>query len=58
MNDRMYKNSITQRNIQVLKKAGYKFIDPIHGHLACGYAGIGHLADTASIIKRIEKILK
>ena len=58
MNDKMYKNKITQKNIQELKKAGYKFIDPIHGHLACGYSGVGHLAEVAHIAKRIEKILK
>ena len=58
MNDRMYKNKITQKNIQELKGAGYKFIDPIRGHLACGYTGVGHLADPAAIIKTIEKFLK
>lgn len=58
MNDKMYRNKITQRNIGELKKAGYKFIDPIHGHLACGYAGVGHLAELSQIIKRIEKIPK
>ena len=58
MNDNMYKNRITQKNIQELKKIGYKFIDPVVGHLACGYTGIGHLAEPNQIIKRIEKMLK
>jgi len=58
MNDNMYKNKITQRNIGELKKLGYKFIDPVVGHLACGYVGIGHLADLGQIIKRVENILK
>jgi len=58
MNDGMYKNRTTQRNIQELKKAGYKFIDPVKGRLACGYVGVGHLAETSRIINRIEKILK
>ena len=58
MNDNMYKHKITQRNIQELKRIGYKFIDPIRGHLACGYVGIGHLADLGQIIKEIDKILK
>ncbi len=58
MNDRMYNNRITQRNIQELKKSGYKFIDPVKGRLACGYVGAGHLAETSRIINRIEKILK
>lgn len=58
MNDRMYKNKITQRNMLELKKAGYRFIEPVTGRLACGHIGIGHLADTSQIIKTIEKILK
>jgi len=58
MNDRMYKNKITQRNIQKLKEAGYKFVDPVKGHLTCGYMDIGHLADIDQVIKRIEKSLK
>ena len=58
MNDNMYKNKITQRNINELKKLGYKFIDPISGHLACGYRGMGHLAVVGKIAKQIEKTLK
>ncbi len=58
MNDNMYKHKITQRNIGELKKIGYKFVDPIRGHLACGYVGLGHLADLSQIIKEIDNILK
>jgi len=58
MNDKMYKNSITQRNLRELKKAGHAFIGPVQGRLACGYAGLGHLADIDRIIKNVEKILK
>ena len=45
-------------NCGTIKKAGYKFIDPIRGHLACGYVGVGHLADLKDIVKKIEKSLK
>jgi len=58
MNDKMYKNEITQRNIQTLKKIGYKFIDPVVGHLACGSFGIGHLAKLDQILKAVNKTLK
>ena len=58
MNDNMYKHKITQKNILELKKVGYKFIDPIRGHLACGYVGMGHLAALNEILKRIDKALK
>lgn len=58
MNDKMYKNTITRRNLRELKKAGHAFIGPVQGHLACGYEGLGHLADIGQIVKRVEKILK
>jgi phosphopantothenoylcysteine decarboxylase / phosphopantothenate---cysteine ligase len=58
MNENMYKNKITEHNIRELKKLGYEFIDPIRGRLACGSQGLGHIADTDDIIKRIEKKLK
>jgi len=58
MNDNMYRHKVTQRNIRALKEIGYKFVDPICGHLACGYVGVGHLADTADIIKTIIQITK
>ena len=58
MNDKMYKNKITQKNIEELKKIGYNFIEPIKGNLACGRQGIGHLADLNTILNRINKILK
>jgi len=58
MNDNMYKHKLTQKNIRTLQEAGYKFVDPIRGHLACGYVGVGHLAGIQEIIKRIDKILK
>ena len=58
MNDNMYKHKITQKNIDTLKKIGYKFVDPVVGHLACGYEAVGHLAATDKILKHAEKILK
>jgi len=58
MNDNMYKHKLTQKNIRTLQEVGYKFVDPIRGHLACGYVGVGHLAGIQEIIKRIDKILK
>ena len=58
MNDNMYKHRITQKNIAELKKLNFNFVDPIRGHLACGYVGIGHLAEIDEIVKKIDKILK
>ena len=58
MNDNMYTHKVTQKNIQELKKAGYEFVGPIRGELACGSIGIGHLEDPGLISKKIDKILK
>ncbi len=58
MNDRMFNNPIIQDNIKYLRDKGYHFIDPVRGHLACGYEGVGHLAPVEKIVDEAEKILK
>jgi phosphopantothenoylcysteine decarboxylase/phosphopantothenate--cysteine ligase len=57
MNDKMYNNPIVQDKIAYLREKGYKFVDPVVGHLACGREGIGHLAPLETIIKEVESIL-
>lgn len=54
MNEGMYKNKITQGNIAKLKSAGYKFIGPITGRLACGTTGIGCLAEVEEIVQAVK----
>ena len=49
MNDQMYRNPIVQRNIQTLRDAGYGFVDPVEGNLACGTSGKGKMASVAQI---------
>lgn len=58
MNDVMYNNKIVQENIARLKKAGFKFVGPKTGRLACGDIAIGCLADVEDIIKEIEKLAR
>ncbi len=58
MNVKMWKNSITQENIKKLRKLRYKFIDPEYGILACGYKGIGRLANLDKIIDKIETLVE
>jgi len=57
MNDNMYKNPLTQANIEKLKKLGHHFIAPIEGNLACGRTAIGHIADTETIVKSVTQAL-
>ncbi|MBM3254388.1 MAG: hypothetical protein FJZ16_09060 [Candidatus Omnitrophica bacterium] len=58
MNEKMYKNKIVQANIKRLKTLGYRFISPIKGKLACGYIGLGHIAEVDDIINAVKQILK
>jgi len=57
MEENMYLNPITQRNINILKEAGYKFIGPEEGRLASGRTGIGRLADVELIVREIIDVL-
>ena len=55
MNDGMYNNPIVQDNFQKLIKYGYRIIEPVSGHLACGYEAEGKLPKTDEIIKYLKK---
>ena len=58
MNDNMYANSITKKNVAALKSRGFTFIEPEPGRLASGkIGGKGRLPDTAKIIAVIEQVL-
>jgi len=58
MNDKMYKHKAVSRNIETLKKWGYKFIGPEKGHLVCGYKAIGHISSVDKIVGEAERALK
>ncbi|MBO4947849.1 MAG: bifunctional phosphopantothenoylcysteine decarboxylase/phosphopantothenate--cysteine ligase CoaBC, partial [Peptococcaceae bacterium] len=54
MNDGMYQNLIVQRNIQILRDAGYGFVEPVEGNLACGTAGKGKMASPETIADTVN----
>jgi phosphopantothenoylcysteine decarboxylase/phosphopantothenate--cysteine ligase len=58
MNDKMYEHKAMVENVAKLKKWGYKFIGPKRGNLACGYKGIGHIADTEDIVRQAKGMLR
>jgi phosphopantothenoylcysteine synthetase/decarboxylase len=58
MNEKMYEHKIVQENIAKLKGAGYAFVGPVKGHLACGHEAIGHIAEVSDIVKEAKKLLK
>ena len=53
MNTNMYKNPITQRNINSLKEYGYKFIEPKAGRLACDDEGVGRMPEIEELYDAI-----
>lgn len=53
MNVHMWHNPIVQENIEKLKTLGYIIIHPSSGMLACGYEGVGRLAEIKDITHEV-----
>ena len=53
MNGKMWLHPTTQRNIALLKQDGCRFIGPADGDLACGYQGLGRLAEISEILAAV-----
>lgn len=58
MNVAMYENPIVQNNLEKLKSYGYKIIEPVVGHLACGDEAKGKLPKSEEIIDYIKVLVK
>ncbi len=50
MNWRMWEHPFVQRNVGVLRDAGYRIVGPGEGDLACGERGPGRLAEVEEIL--------
>ena len=57
MNGKMYDHPATQENIKVLCDRDYHFVEPEEGLLACGYVGLGKLANVETILKKVKDLL-
>lgn len=53
MNGKMWEHPATQRNVDRLKEDGCHFVGPAEGQLACGYEGLGRMAEVAEIVAAI-----
>lgn len=53
MNVKMWNNSIVQENITRLRKRNFHIVEPDSGMLACGYTGVGRLANIKTIKSEI-----
>lgn len=53
MNGKMWLHPATQRNVTRLREDGCRFVGPAEGDLACGYEGVGRLAEVEDILAAI-----
>ncbi|MCC6781242.1 MAG: phosphopantothenoylcysteine decarboxylase [Planctomycetes bacterium] len=53
MNDAMWADRGVQRNVAVLRAAGFQILGPVEGWLAEGYAGIGRMVEPEAILAAI-----
>ncbi len=56
MNTKMWESKMVQLNIEKLKDAGYDFLEPGVGDLACGTSGKGRLPTIEDIVEKMEDI--
>lgn len=58
MNGKMWEHRATQRNVETLKSWGIQFVEPAEGLLACGYEGVGRLAEVADVVAAASALLQ
>lgn len=57
MNDHMWLNPATQRNLKALKEDGINIMEPVNGMLAEGYQGKGRMPEPESIANWVEHFI-
>ena len=57
MNVNMWLHPLTQANVRKLRGIGYHFVEPTHGELACGWVGLGRLAEIDDILESVRAAL-
>lgn len=55
MDEDMYNNKATQRNIAALRKDGYRILEPVEGELASGIYGMGKMPEPDDIFGFVEE---
>lgn len=58
MNEHMYHNPATQRNLSQLQEDGWFIVEPVTGFLAEGYEGKGRLPEPEEIFETIQSWMK
>ncbi|MGI5308141.1 bifunctional phosphopantothenoylcysteine decarboxylase/phosphopantothenate--cysteine ligase CoaBC [Rheinheimera sp. WS51] len=57
MNQQMYKNIATRKNIATLKEHNFHIIGPASGEQACGDVGLGRMEEPLNIVAAIEQFM-
>jgi phosphopantothenoylcysteine decarboxylase len=57
MNGKMWQHPATQKNVETLRGFGAQFVEPASGMLACGYEGVGRLAEVETILQAVANVL-
>lgn len=57
MNGKMWQHPATQKNVETLRGYGAQFVEPASGMLACGYEGVGRLAEVETILQAVAAVL-
>ena len=57
MNVNMWLHPLTQANVNLLRSIGYHFVEPSSGELACGWVGLGRLAEIETILEAARAAL-
>ncbi|MBK49311.1 MAG: bifunctional phosphopantothenoylcysteine decarboxylase/phosphopantothenate--cysteine ligase CoaBC [Acidobacteria bacterium] len=58
MNTNMWGHVAVEKNLEVLRGRGVRFVEPTEGDLACGWTGPGRLAEPSSIVTAVEESLR
>jgi phosphopantothenoylcysteine decarboxylase/phosphopantothenate--cysteine ligase len=58
MNVRMWQHPATRRNVASLRADGIHFVGPEEGEMACGEFGPGRMAEPASIVETVARLIE
>jgi phosphopantothenoylcysteine decarboxylase/phosphopantothenate--cysteine ligase len=54
MNEKMWLNKQTQKNLQILRENGVKILEPLADTLACGEFGVGKMVEPLTIFSNLQ----
>jgi phosphopantothenoylcysteine decarboxylase/phosphopantothenate--cysteine ligase len=57
MNPRMWGNPLVRENVRRLRKAGWRFLEPGEGTVACGHTGQGRMREPEEIHAEVDRLL-